>query len=169
MTLTSGEKVVYPCQGPCLIESTIVKLIDGNPKSFYRLVMLSENGGELFVPIDKIQAVGLRPLLARADIPIILKQLGEHSHAIQDWKRRASTILSLFKAGSASDIAEIIRTLTELRQRKELSLRESWTLDRAKSLLVCEVSEVMEESIDEALERVNQALAPLRAGDSVVS
>jgi CarD family transcriptional regulator len=161
VTLTIGEKVVYPCQGPCFLDQTIVKLIDGAPKSFYHLVMLSENGGELFVPIDKVQAIGIRPLLSRSEIPMVLERLGRPSHITQDWKRRAGTILSLFTTGSAFDMAEIIGTLTGLRQTKELSVRENWALNRAKALLVCEISEVMEETRTAAEERVDQALAPL--------
>lgn len=161
MTLTSGNKVVYPCQGPCLIDRTIVRLIDGDPKSFYHLVVLSGHGGELFVPVEKIQTIGVRPLLERSEIPAILEQLGQSGQTIQGWRTRAGAIMSLFKTGSAIDIAEIIRSLTDLRQKKELSTRESWTLDRAKSLLVCEISQVLDEPISEAQARVDKALGPL--------
>ena len=83
----------------------------------------------------------------------------------KDWKQRANDILRLFTSGSAIDLAEIIGSLTELGKTKELSLRESWTLVRARKLLVCEISEVMGETKSAAEEQVDQAL---RAGKIAV-
>ena len=76
----------------------------------------------------------------------------------KDWKQRANDILRLFTSGSASDLAEIIGSLTELSKAKALSLLEGWTLVRARKLLVCEISEVIGETKDAAEEQVDQAL-----------
>jgi RNA polymerase-interacting CarD/CdnL/TRCF family regulator len=46
----------------------------------------------------------------------------------------------------AFDLAEIVGSVTELSKAKALSLRESWTLARARKRLVCEISEVMGET-----------------------
>ncbi|HEV2664857.1 MAG TPA: CarD family transcriptional regulator [Blastocatellia bacterium] len=69
MILTNGNKVIYPSQGPCLIGPVINKVIDGRPVSFYQLALLDDSGGELFVPADKVQTIGIRSLLNRTDIP----------------------------------------------------------------------------------------------------
>ena len=61
-------------------------------------------------------------------------------------------------SGSAFDLAEVVESLTELSTRKSLSFRESWTLERAKRLLVCEISEVTGETKSAAEEKVEQAL-----------
>jgi hypothetical protein len=42
--LTSGNKVIYPSQGPCLICQVIKKVIDGRPVSFYQLALLDDRG-----------------------------------------------------------------------------------------------------------------------------
>ena len=39
MTLTVGTKVIYPSQGPCLIDSIVQKEIGGHPVSFYQLAL----------------------------------------------------------------------------------------------------------------------------------
>jgi hypothetical protein len=49
-------------------------------------------------------------------------------------------------------LAEIVGSLTELSKAKALSPRESWTLVRARKLLVCEISEVMGETSSAAEE-----------------
>ena len=48
--------------------------------------------------------------------------------------------------GSAFDLAEVVESLTALGDIKELSFREKLMLDKAKKLLVCEISEVMSET-----------------------
>jgi hypothetical protein len=45
-----------------------------------------------------------------------------------------------------------------LSKAKALSLREIWTLARARKLLVCEISEVMGETESAAEEQLDQAL-----------
>ncbi len=159
MVFSVGNKVVYPCQGPCLIDTVTNRVVNDRLRSFYHLVILDGSGGELYVPVDKIQAVGIRPLLEKSDIPKLLDQLMKTTRMAIDWRQRANDNLNLFNSGSPFDLARIIESLTELRETKELSLREKWSLERARKLLVSELAEVMgvtksvaEEQIDQALE-----------------
>src|SRR5499426_1438500 len=162
--LTSGNKVIYPSQGPCLIGPVVKKVIDGRPISFYRLALLDDSGGELFVPVEKAQTIGIRPLLNRSDIPKLLGLLTKPAGAARDWKQRADDNFKLLTSGSAFDLAEIVNSLTRLGEKKTLSFRESQTLEKARKLLIGEISEVMgetksaaEELIDEALREVERA------------
>ncbi len=167
MIFSVGNKVVYPCQGPCIIDEVFVRVVDGKPKSFYHLVILTEGGGELFIPVEKAQAVGIRPLLVRSDIPKLLDQLAKTSKIVKGWKQRADDNSKLFTSGSAFDLAEIVGSLTELRETKELSIRENWSLERARKLLVCEISEVMGETVSAAEQQMDQALKARKTeGDS---
>jgi RNA polymerase-interacting CarD/CdnL/TRCF family regulator len=163
--LTVGSKVVYPCQGPCLVGEVVERLVAGEKESFHHLIVLDDRGGELFVPVDKVQPLGIRPLVKRSDVLKLLGQLGKTSEIARDWKRRADDILRLFTSGSAFDLAEIVGSLTELSKTKALSLRESWMLARARSFLVCEISEVMGGQKSVAEEQVDQFL---RTGKSAV-
>jgi CarD family transcriptional regulator, regulator of rRNA transcription len=156
--LTVGSKVVYPCQGPCLVGAVVERSVAGKPRSFYHLIVLDESGGELFVPVDKVQAIGIRPLSQRTDIPKLQGHLMKTTGVAKDWKQRANDILRLFTSGSAFDLAEIVGSLTELSKTKALSPREGLTLARAKKLLVCEISEVMGETKSAAEEQVDEAL-----------
>jgi CarD family transcriptional regulator len=156
--LTRGNKVVYPSQGPCLIGPVVNKVIDGRPISFYRLALLDDSGGELLVPIDKVQTVGIRPLLNRSDIPKVLDLLKEPSGADKDWRRRAADNFKLLTSGSTFDLAEVIKSLTKLGRKRDLSFRESRTLEKARRLLIGEVSEVMGETKSAAEEQIDEAL-----------
>ena len=75
MILTVGTTVVYPCQGPCLVGAVVERSVVGEPRSFYHLIVLDDSGCELFVPVDKVQTIGIRPLLKRSDVPKLLDRL----------------------------------------------------------------------------------------------
>src|SRR5215467_4154280 len=156
--LTSGNKVIYPYQGPCLIGSVIKKVIEDRQISFYQLALLDDSGGELFVPVDKAQTIGIRPLLNSSDIPKVLGLLKEPPGADKDWKRRATDNIKLLTSGSAFDLAEVVKSLTKLSEEKALSFRESRTLEKARKLLIGEISEVMEETKSAVEEQIDEAL-----------
>ena len=163
MRLSVGKKVIYPCQGLCLIGPVVKKIVDGRPIRFYQLARLDESGGELFVPVDKAQAIGVRLLLKRSEIPKLLDRLKQTTRTAKHWKQRANDNLKLFISGSAFDLAEVVESLTELSETKALSRGESWTLERARKLLVGEISEVMGETPSAAEAQIDQALKARKA------
>jgi CarD family transcriptional regulator len=158
--LTVGNKVVYPSQGPCRIGAVVNKFVDGRTRSFYPLVPLDDSaGGGVFVPVDKAHALGIRRLLERSEIPGLLRHLKKTARtAKKNWRQRIIDNLKLLSSGSAFDLAEVVESLTELNQTKALSPRDRRTLDRARQLLICEISEVMGETKRAAEEQVDDAL-----------
>ena len=164
MLLNVGNKVIYPSRGPCLIGPIVKKVVDGSPMSFYPLALLDDSGGELFVPVDKVQAIGVRLLLKRSEIPKLLGHLKKAAGTAKNWKQRTMDNIKLFASGSAFDLAEIVESLTNLSETKPLMLRDKQTLERAKKLLVCEISEVMEETKSAAEEQIDKALKERKAG-----
>ena len=101
---------------------------------------------------------GLRLLLSKSEIPNLLSQLKQPASAAKDWKQRASDNSKRLASGSAFDLAEVIRSLTELSERKELSFHESRTLGKARKLLVDEIAIVLRETNGAAEELIDQAL-----------
>ncbi len=158
MRLSIGNRVVYPSQGPCRIDHLTRRVIGGKAIMFYQLVVLDDHHGELFIPVDKAQTIGVRRLLERSEIPKLFNHL-KTATAKDDWKQRAVDNRRRFASGSAFEMAKVIGSLTGRRKTKPLSLSESRILDKARRLLIGEVSEVMRETrtaaegqIDEALE-----------------
>jgi RNA polymerase-interacting CarD/CdnL/TRCF family regulator len=121
-------------------------------------MILVDTGGELFVPVDKAQAIGLRLLLKTSEIPTLLDRLMTVSTVVGDRKQRVQELLALYNSGSAFDLAEIVKSLTVLSRTKPLSSREQWVLEKAMKFLVCEISEVLGETRSAAEERVTRAL-----------
>jgi CarD family transcriptional regulator len=62
------------------------------------------------------------------------------------------------RTGSIYDMADVLKSLTFLAKSKSLSFREKRMLDRAKSLIISEVSEVMRQSVPEVEDRLEKAL-----------
>jgi CarD family transcriptional regulator, regulator of rRNA transcription len=157
--LKFGSKIVYPYQGPCLIGAVVKKVIGGRPTSFYQLALLDGSGGELFIPVDKISGLGIRHLMARSEIPKLLGLLRKPAVAPTNWKQRAIDNFKLLTSGSAFDLAEVVESLTELNEARVLSPRDRQTLDRARRILICEISEVTGATKGAAEEQVDDALS----------
>jgi len=163
MLLNVGKKVVYPNQGPCRVGPVVKKDFGGRPMDFYPLAVMDDSGNVLFIPVDKIKALGIRQLMEKSEIPSLLRRLSQGEPIIvpttgMKWKQRAIDNSKLLASGSALDLAQIIGTLTELNGTKALSPRDRQVLDRARKNLICEISEVMGKTKIAAEEQVDNAL-----------
>ena len=156
--LAGGNKVIYPSHGPCLISSIVKKVVNEQTMTFYQLVVLNDGCGTMLVPVDKILSIGIRPLMNQPEISKLLDQLKRPSTASTDRRQRGRDNLVLLKSGSAFDLAEIVESLTELIETKPLSFGERGTLQRAKRLLVYEISEVTGETMQEVEDQLDRAL-----------
>jgi CarD family transcriptional regulator len=165
--LTIGNKIVYPRQGPCRVGEVVKKVVDGRQTSFYHLVLLDGSRGDLFVPLNKVDALGIRQLLKRSDIPKLFGYLQRTTTPITNWKQRASENASRFGSGSAFDLAAIVESLTELSETRPLTARDRHTLERARNLLICEISLVMAETRTEAAEQIDNALSCKKRNNGV--
>jgi CarD family transcriptional regulator len=80
------------------------------------------------------------------------------------WQQRASDNKNLLASASAFDLVKLIAALTHLEGAKTLSPRDRHLLDRARKILICEISEAVgnsrsaaEAQIDHALKRESNA------------
>jgi RNA polymerase-interacting CarD/CdnL/TRCF family regulator len=166
MTLTVGDKVVYPGRGPCLIGAVVKKVVCGMSESFYRLALLDDSRAELFVPVNKFRDLHTRALLDRSEIPKLLGHLKTRAGVTKDpgtaknWRQRELDSLKLFSSGSIFELAQMVESLTQLSTTKNLAAHERETLYRARKLLICEISEVMGESKTAAEARIDRVLEP---------
>jgi CarD family transcriptional regulator len=157
MKLRVGDKVSYPSQGPCLIGPVIKRAVGGNLTEFHRWIVL-DSGGEFLVPVDKPQAEGIRRLVEKSEIPKLLAHLKKATRSAERWNQRAKENSRLLTSGSAFDLAEIVGSMSQLRETKRLQPSDRQTMERAKKLLVCEISEVMGETKTAAEEKIDRVL-----------
>ncbi len=162
LTLAAGDKAMYPGLGPCRTDRIEKKVVDGRAVIFYHFLMLDESRGQLFIPVEKARAIGVRLLMKKSEIRKLLVHLQKKARIADTWKQRASDNAKLLSSGSPFDLAEIIASLTELGVTKSLTLGESRMLAKARTLLVREISEVTGETNTAVEQRLDQALKARR-------
>jgi CarD family transcriptional regulator len=164
-----GDKVIYPNHGLGIVERIETKTIMGTTCGFYQLRMANET--TVFVPVDNVDGVGLRRAVSDAEVERLFDLLSNgkiESH--QNWKGRFKDNSDRMRTGSIYDVVEVLKSLTFLSKSKSLSFREKRMLDRAKFLVVSEITEVIgqktpvvEVKVDSALEECFATKASLAA------
>jgi CarD family transcriptional regulator len=160
VTFQVGDKVIYPNHGLGIVERIEEKTILGTTCGFYHLRIVA-NETTVLVPVSNVDGVGLRRAITDDEVDRLFSLLGDgkiDNH--QNWKGRFKDNSDKMRSGSIYEVADVLKSLTFLAKSKSLSFREKRMLDRAKFLIISEVSEVMRETalaiegrVDRALER----------------
>jgi CarD family transcriptional regulator len=158
VTFQIGDKVIYPNHGLGVIERIEEKTILGTTCGFYHLHITS-NDTTVLVPLGNADGVGLRPAIGDGEVERLFKILGDGKiDSQQNWKGRFKDNSDKMRTGSIYDVAEVLKSLTFLSRSKTLSFREKRMLDRARFLIISEVSEVVRQPVPTVEERVDHAL-----------
>jgi CarD family transcriptional regulator len=140
VTFEVGDKVIYPNHGLGIVERIEEKTILGTT-------------------LANVDGVGLRRAISDEEVERLFGLLGDgqiDNH--QNWKGRFKDNSDKMRSGSIYEVADVLKSLTFLAKSKSLSFREKRMLDRAKFLIVSEVSEVMRETAPAIEARVDRAL-----------
>ena len=136
-----GDKIYYPVHGVAELTAVESKDIGGHSISIYVLTIVA-SGLKIMVPTNNADAVGLRELLSGDEIEEVYEilQSKEGGTDTQTWNRRHREYMDKIKTGSAFEIAEVLRDLALLRDKKSLSFGERRMLETARGLLVKEIA-----------------------------
>jgi len=158
VTFQVGDKVIYPNHGLGIVERIEEKTILGTTCGFFHLRIVS-NDTTVLVPVANVDGVGLRKAITDEEVERLFTLLSDgkiDNH--QNWKGRFKDNSDKMRTGSIYDMADVLKSLTFLSKSKSLSFREKRMLDRARALIVSEISEVIREKALAVEERVDQAL-----------
>lgn len=148
MRLNIGQKVSYPSQGVCLVEGIQNKIIGSNSMNFYSLRVLSDNS-TIFVPTANAEAVGIRPIICTSETERLMSSLEKDFEDVScDWKTRSREYAEKLQSGDVFAAADVLKKLTFLSHEKKLSFREQTLLDKAKFLIISEITNA--NPVDEA-------------------
>ncbi len=168
MTFEVGQKVVYPNHGVSIVEEISSAKFDEIEQTLYHLRLLSNNS-KVMVPKDNLDLVGLRPLGDKAQIQSLFDKLEDGQiDTYKDWKGRYKQNLDKMKTGQLQEVAEVLKNLCLVSQKKSLSFREKKMYERAKYFIVSEVAQVkgldedkaetlVEGSLEMSLEKLRKA------------
>ena len=149
MSFKVGDRVVYPHHGAAIIE-----------KKEYLVLKVAHGDLTLAVPSDKAEDVGMRPPISVEDIDDLFQLLSKKDvREPTNWSRRFKNHQEKLKSGDVYQVAEVVRNLALRDVSKGLSAGEKSMLNKARSVLVSELSFALDVSEDEALSRLEVALA----------
>ena len=146
MTFQIGDKVIYPNHGLGVVETD---RREDHPRHDLRLLPSAH-------PVERHDGARsgrqrrrrrLRRAITDDEVERLFGLLGDgkiDNH--QNWKGRFKDNSDKMRTGSIYDVADVLKSLTFLTKSKSLSFREKRMLDRAKSLIVSEISEVMRDT-----------------------
>ena len=141
MSFKVGDKAVYAAHGIGEVTNIERREISGRKQKFYILRLL-DSGTVVMVPTDKAADKGLRTIIPRSEVKKVFTVLKQRRVTLprQTWNRRHRLYLTKISSGSVYEVAEVLRELTLLGTKKELSFSERRVLDTARSMLVRELA-----------------------------
>lgn len=156
-----GDKAVYPARGVAEVVSIEEKDIAGNRQRFYVLRLL-DTDHKIMVPVLNAQNIGLRKPISDKEIKEIFRilKVKEIPFDNQTWNRRYRGFMDKIKTGSVFDVAEVLRDLSRLRANKALSFGERQMLEKARGLIVKEISVARGKSEDKVRSEIEAIFGP---------
>lgn len=140
MELVKGQKVAYPSQGVCMVESIESKFIGERSIDFYSLRVLNDNS-VIMVPTENAESVGIRPVISSIQCKQLIARLSADFDIISaDWKTRSRHFTEQLQSGDIFEAADVLKKLTFLSHEKKLSFREQTLLDKARFLIISEIT-----------------------------
>jgi CarD family transcriptional regulator len=140
MNFHIGEKVVYPNQGVGTVENISTRSFGSALERFY-LLRFGYNSMTVMVPFSNVANIGLRRVTKDREISRVLSYLsGGACNPHPDWKVRFRDNTDRMQSGNVLRVAEVLKGLLLVQREKPLSFREKKMLDRARHMLVSEIS-----------------------------
>ena len=139
-----GDTIVYPNQGLGVVENIQKEKYYGEEFVIYHVRILT-NDTLVLVPLANAEEIGIRKLIPQNAVEKIYKFMGNGGvEVMMNWKGRYKEHVSLMSSGAILDIALVLKSLFYLNLIKPLSFREKKMMEKAKELMITEISEVNE-------------------------
>ncbi|MGC8554524.1 MAG: CarD family transcriptional regulator [Candidatus Acidulodesulfobacterium sp.] len=156
-----NEFVFYPGYGVCTVESISKKTIGSAEMSFYNIRVL-ENNAKIMIPVKNEAEVGLRLLIKENEIQKVFDVLEEKCEKRpfakkESWNKRFNGYNLKLCSSCPFEVAEVLRDLYTLKCEKELSFAEKKMFEKAKHLIIKEISTVMNMSetfVEEKIKKI---------------
>jgi CarD family transcriptional regulator len=134
-----GDYAVCPGHGVGQLVDIEERELGTFKKQFYIIKILA-NGMTVMVPTDSEN--GIRKLVQDDEVEEVYKLLNDHDVKVDQstWNRRYRDYCIKIKTGSVVEIAEVLRQLFLLKQKKSLSFGEKKMLEQCRELLAQEFS-----------------------------
>ncbi len=140
ISLSVGDRVVYPNQGLCTVTDIKTEEIAGQKLVFVSLQVV-ETGARVKAPQEKLARIGIRRLSNADDVKRVFEFLKSDSEkASLDWKKRARDNTLRLSEGGLRGLAEVVKGLQVLSELRPLPPKERELYNDARHLVVTEIA-----------------------------
>ncbi len=154
-----GDKISHPMYGAGVIESVTEEKIDGVMRQYYVLKLLV-NTMDVMIPVDHCVETGVRPVATVAEAGEIFASIPKMEiDVVQNWNKRYRENMERLKSGDLSEVARVVKSLTERDTVKGLSTGERKMLHQARQILISEFVLSKDSTYEEIEKELDEALA----------
>ena len=158
-SLKVGDKVIYPNQGLGIVEDIRDDSYNGERFKMFH-VRIVNNNTLVLVSFASATEMGIRRPISEGAIKKIFQFMRSGNVDLSmNWKGRYKEHINLMKSGALLDMALVLKSLFCLSLLKPLSFREKKMMERAKELIVSEISEASCESSSRIERRLLETLS----------
>ena len=153
-----GDRLIYPHHGACTVEQ-ISKISAFDTKQEYLTIRVSHSDLLIKVPVNNAESVGLRDVINDEEVEEVYAVLRKKdARTPTNWSRRFKNHSEKMRSGDIYQVAEVVRNLSIRDKDKGLSAGEKRMLQRARQILVSELTFALNVDEETAEERLNDAL-----------
>lgn len=135
-----GDRIVYPNQGLGIIEDIQDQAFDGEKFLIYCL-RIKANNTLVMIPASSAEEMGIRKLISERSVKEIFDFMKNGVIEVtMNWKGRYKEHINLMKSGTIFDMVAVLKSLYYLSLLKPLSFREKKMMEKAKELIISEIS-----------------------------
>ncbi|MBM3305657.1 MAG: hypothetical protein FJY79_06935 [Candidatus Aminicenantes bacterium] len=158
-SLKIGDKVIYPNQGLGVIEAIREESHNGELFTVFHLRIIA-NDTLVTVSSSTATEIGIRRPVSEGSIKKVFQFMRNGAVDVTtDWKGRYKEHLNLMKSGTLIDMALVLKSLYYLSLSKPLSFREKKMMEKARELIVSEISEASDEPCSRIEQKVEGTLS----------
>jgi CarD family transcriptional regulator len=160
-----GDKVIHPKFGAGQITGEEHRELVKGFEHYYVIKIIS-TGATAYIPMRKMDELGVRPVMSRNKLAQVLKTLSSVPRVLsEDFKKRQECVREQLGTALPIPIAEAVRDLTWHSERKRLTQKDEELLSRGRELLATEMSVATEVQVFDAHTTIDAALQAALASE----
>jgi len=151
--------VVYPGHGIGYIEKIEKKEVLGVKQKYY-VIHMEDKKMRVFLPIEKAEEYGLRPVVTPAGLKKIFSifRSKKKIKIDKDWKIRYQTFMAMARSKDFRQTAAVLKEMNRRYLKDELSIMERKLMENTLHLMILEIAHVKKIPVDKAEELVRKYL-----------
>jgi CarD family transcriptional regulator len=124
MMFRIGERVVYPMHGIGQVDTIVTRTVADQPQRFYQILLEGKDEGDVFVPVDGAESLGLRRAMQADEVAPAVERLQQEPVRQPDRGQSVDHYTwckERLRQGDALGLAEVRRFLHDLQRVESIN------------------------------------------------